>query len=643
VIYGCLSLSLLLCYSVLEIHEPHLSMLQKTMKKLGLDAKSILKSSHPNTCVTLTIQRTLSLSLASRVTSKCTINGHTVTLKVLNVVTAPLLAIVDAPSAASALAKPIARLSMLDTAVPPVVLVWVSQLQSKYQTCKKKRQSLEKELASRTLPVSINEDDQQDLELLQHWVEELDGFERRVTKFCDSVAASSTADRLDSGSSLATCIDSLETLSWMDQEDDISALYQRLTDLADALKALDEQIDAASNAYQVLASLSNANSAVSAMERTRKHLMDATTQDEIGVRAQRAAEESHDLLNQVEDALQRCARFFQDDDKGLLGALEAERRACFLSVEDILGMLTEWNTLARKHGMSPYLLPSCHASLRQEMDGNVEARILLPKAMAAEKEALNELTQACEALSQARRQVANRLSTSITKRLPLLGMESSTFEAKIDAIHQPGGSSIGVDGVDFMIYHNRNNKVNGQDPQPQSSSSSSSRGGKIDVVASSGEKARILLAIECEIPGSVRALCGTAFSKSDGQEEEEIASVPPIAVIYDEIDAHVGGRAAVSLANMLSDQSRSCQVVSITHSPSVAAAADLHIVIQKDSHKDNFGSATRTAASLVEGSSRRKELARMAAGDLVTEEAEVFAEALMRIGAATSRRSPMEP
>jgi DNA repair ATPase RecN len=615
-------------------------MLQKTMKKLGLDAKSIFQSAHPNNGVALTIQRTLSLSSASRITSKCTINGHLVTLKVLNVVTAPLLAIVDAPSAASALAKPVARLAMLDTAVPPVVLVWVKQLQNKYQTCKKKRQFLEKELASRTLPISINEDDQQDMELLQHWVEELDSFERRIIQFCNSVAASSTADRRDSGSSLATCIDSLETLSWMDQEDDISALYQRLLDLADALKALDEQIDAASNAYQVLASLSNANSAVSAMERTRKHLMEAT-QDEIGIRAQRAAEESHDLLNQVENALQRCARFFEDDEKGLLGALEAERRACFLSVEDVTEMLTEWNTLARKHGISPYLLPSCHASLRQELDGNVEATILLPKAMIAEKEALNELTQACQALSQARRQVANRLSASITKRLPLLGMESSTFEAKVDATHQPSGSSIGVDGVDFMIYHNRSNKVNGQDPQPQSSSSS--RGGKIDVVASSGEKARILLAIECEIPGSVRALCGTTFSKSNGQEDEEIASVPPIAVIYDEIDAHVGGRAAVSLANMLSDQSRSCQVVSITHSPSVAAAADLHIVIQKYSHEENFGSATRTAASLVEGSSRRKELARMAAGDLVTEEAEVFAEALMRDGAATNRRSSMTP
>jgi DNA repair ATPase RecN len=615
-------------------------MLQKTMKKLGLDAKSIFQSAHPNTGVALTIRRTLSLSSASRIASKCTINGHTVTLKVLHVVTAPLLAIVDAPSAASALAKPIARLSMLDTAVPPVVLVWVQLLQKEYQTCKKKRENLEKELASRTLPVSINEDDQHDLELLQHWVDELDGFERRVIKFCNSAAVSSTGDRRDSGSPLANCIDSLETLSWMDQEDGISELYQRLLDLVDAMKALDEQIEAASSAYQVLASLSNANSAVSAVERSRKHLMDATTQDEIGVRAQRAAEESHDLLNEVEDALQRCARFFNDDDKGLLGALEAERRSCFLSVEDVTGMLTEWNTLARKHGISPYLLPSCHASLRQELDGNVEARILLPKAMSAEKEAMHKLTEACQALSQARRQVANSLSTSITKRLPLLGMESSTFEAKIVATHEPGGSSIGVDGVDFMIYHNINNKVNGQDPQPQSSSSS--RGGKIDVVASSGEKARILLAIECEIPGSVRALCGTSVNKSDGEEDEEITAVPPIAVIYDEIDAHVGGRAAVSLANMLLDQSRSCQVVSITHSPSVAAAADLHIVIQKHSHEGNFGSATRTAASLVKGSSRRKELARMAAGGLVTEEAEVFAEALMRDGAATSRRSPTE-
>jgi DNA repair protein RecN (Recombination protein N) len=112
-----------------------------------------------------------------------------------------------------------------------------------------------------------------------------------------------------------------------------------------------------------------------------------------------------------------------------------------------------------------------------------------------------------------------------------------------------------------------------------------------------------------------------------------------LSVIQDEIDAHVGGRAAVALAQMLSEQSRSCQVISITHSPSVAAIADMHIVIQKQLQEQDGKDARQViSASVVEGQSRRQELARMASGDLATEEAYIFADALIRDGAANKNR-----
>ena len=125
---------------------------------------------------------------------------------------------------------------------------------------------------------------------------------------------------------------------------------------------------------------------------------------------------------------------------------------------------------------------------------------------------------------------------------------------------------------------------------------------------------------------------------------------PPASVMYDEIDAHVGGRAAVALAKLLSDQTRLVssngerkssrgQVVSITHSPAVAAIADRHIVVQTKSHRNDVpldesesGAARSVSVSLIDGQLRRKEVARMAAGDLATEEAEAFADALIREG-----------
>jgi DNA repair ATPase RecN len=623
-------------------------MVRNILERMGVDPSPMLGTGQAGVPVTLKLKRSLLLSDSSgRIKSACSINDQSVTLKILKSVGAPLLAIVNAPAAASALGRPGSRMAMLDTAVPSVVLTWVRQLQANYLKCRKAREKLEHELATRTLPISmnINGDDEKDLKLLRHWIDELDGFEGRISKVCQSIPS----EGLDGGSSLAILMEEFDGLAWMDNDSDgmafSSALYRRLFDLSDHLKLMDDKIEAALKARESLASLSMPDSARTALERTRDLLVDATAGEDWSPSAEEmndsklvtASERAHQLLNHVEDALTECANFLDDDEKGLVGILQSERNACKLSSEDIMAYTTEWSTLARKHGISPYLLPSCHASLRQELDGNVEARTLLPAAKKAETKALTSLEEGCQVLSQARSELAKRLSRSISRRLPLLGMENSRFETRLRTIGDPTYiSGLGVDEVDFFLLHDTSKSTTtnsaqddsfvGSNNNGESQSSSSQRGGKVDLVASSGEKARILLAIECEIPGSVRALCGITPGGSDGDDEN--TTPPPVAVIYDEIDAHVGGRASVSVAQMLSDQSRSCQVVSITHSPSVAAMADLHICIQR--HAPSADGRIVASANLVEGSSRRKELARMAAGDMAPEEAEVFVEALIR-------------
>jgi DNA repair protein RecN (Recombination protein N) len=322
-------------------------------------------------------------------------------------------------------------------------------------------------------------------------------------------------------------------------------------------------------------------------------------------------------------------------------------------MEDIDIILGDWNTLARKHGMSPLALPACHKALRSELDGNVEARLLLPEAITREKEALGKFEAACSMLTSARQKVAKQLSMSVSHRLPSLGMEGSTFLVDLractrkctDASVYATNARLGVDSIDFLLLHGMEGDE--ADGKKSTIGNSNNKGGKVDVVASSGEKARILLAIECELPGSIGAANrvtswnDTVLALGFEQTDREGSIAPPVAVIYDEIDAHVGGRAAVAMANMLADQSRrraksmvKGQVVSITHSPSVAAIADMHILIQRQILRENGKQRQMPVrATVIDGAERRKELARMASGDLAPDEAETFAEALLRDGA----------
>jgi DNA repair protein RecN (Recombination protein N) len=212
-----------------------------------------------------------------------------------------------------------------------------------------------------------------------------------------------------------------------------------------------------------------------------------------------------------------------------------------------------------------------------------------------------------------------------------LGFGTAVFYVKLIAkarkctdasAYSSSALSPGLDAVEFFLLHSKDGS-GGNDGR---------RGGQVNEVASSGEKARILLAVECALPGAVGATCfktGTLLNDDNFLNSDLL--FPPIAVLYDEIDAHVGGRAAVSMAQMLAAQSHSSQILTITHSPSIAAVADAHVVMHKSTEQSDRGRSF-VRATIIDDAGRRKELARMASGDLCAEEAEKFAEALIRDG-----------
>lgn len=621
----------------------HVNMVRQNLEIMNVDPQTILAmdewSGKP---VCLSLKRSLTFHSSrgkGRLKSTCYLNDQQVSLKILKGVGAPLLPVVNAPVAASALGRAHSRISMIDAGVSSDLLRRVSHLCKIYRKRRRDSERLNQELAKRTLPVSMSQDGEKNVELLMHWINELDGFGRRIVDLARSLSNGMT----DSESALGHLLDEISQLDWMDNDNTkggfSSALYRSLLELSSQLTLMDEKLEASLKARESVGSLSSPESVRTALERTRHLLLDVGEQsatDKSKVTA--ATERAHDLLNQVETALGECSAFLEDEDNGLLAVLQNERGACTVSSEAIGEYLLEWNTLARKHGVSSYLLPSCHASLRQELDGNFEARTLLPKALAAEKEALAELVQECGILSRARAAVAERLSHSVSRRLPSLGMDSK-FSVRVQQAADYNLGLLGVDEIDFFLFHNSG--VGSKDDEKQVSNK---RGGKVELVASAGERARIVLALECEVPGSIRALC-VVPPTADYNSVQLSSALPddmfvaptsrPVTVIYDEIDAHVGGRASVAVAQMLLEQSESCQILSITHSASVAATANVHICVQKQESNGQ----TVVSATPVEGVARLKELARMASGDMAMEEAESFAEALLRDAALNRQAS----
>ena len=613
----------------------------------------------------LTLKRILSMGTNKngkmRLKSRCEINGKQVTLKALRTIASPLLTIVDAATASSALSRAEARMAIIDMGVSSNIKSAARKSKANYLNMKRRREELELELESRVLPPSFsasNDGDKND-ELLQHWVDELDMFETRISKFQESIRSPGGSIRILTKEnndceekSFVTVLGSFLATPWRDDcmtnsKDVSKSLYSNLLDFRDCIKGLDSQLASAHLSCEALSSMTSSESVIYALEKARNYLIDTSSGFREDDPVSRAVEESNELLNELENALKKCSRFMEDDPKGLIASLETLRREINVSVEDIDDLIVDWGSLSRKHGISSFALPSCHKSLQQELGGNVKTRMELPKAREDERIAFESFSVAYQVLMSSRMHVCNNLTLSISERLPSLGMDGSSFQAELvncTDLTTSSNTQFGMERVDFLLYHGKcKTSEDTSNVKDIIVSDNIERGGLIESVASSGEKARILLAIETDLPGAVGASCkpGAFVSRLYGNVDHSM-DVSPVTVIYDEIDAHVGGRAVVALSKLLSEQtrtsstSRGIQIITITHSPSLAAMADRHIVIRKSNADFKRGSQIEVIVASTNGSTgsfRHKELARMASGDLASCEAEAFAKALLRDGA----------
>ncbi len=265
------------------------------------------------------------------------------------------------------------------------------------------------------------------------------------------------------------------------------------------------------------------------------------------------------------------------------GALLDADPARLAEVEDRRAVLT---SLTRRYGPElTDVLAWAQEAERQLVDLDVSDEALA--ALAAERDALaGETAKLGSALSAARRDAADRLAGSVSAELAGLAMPEARVTVTV-ASRTPGAGAYplivdgapavagpdGLDEVEILLQ-----------PRPDAPALPVQRG------ASGGELSRVMLAIE---------VCLGAAAKD----------VPTL--VFDEVDAGVGGRAAIEVGRRLARLAQDYQVIVVTHLPQVAAYADQHVVIDKPEDSTNRGVS---AVRVVDGADRVAELARMLAG-----------------------------
>ena len=240
--------------------------------------------------------------------------------------------------------------------------------------------------------------------------------------------------------------------------------------------------------------------------------------------------------------------------------------------------------LRRKYGDSLDAVIAFGAEAAEELQRLENQEGERERLRAEERERLAALESAAGALTEARRGAGRRLAADVNRELPPLGLQAGAFGVEIEA------AEIGASGGDRVTFTFAPNP--GEPPRP------------LGRIASGGEASRLSLALEVVLAG---------------------ADETPL-LVFDEVDAGVGGRNASALGERLRALSRFHQVVCVTHLPQVAAYADAHIVVGKRVS----GERTTTEVHSLDDGERTVELAAMLAGEGAGGEAHAAAEALLR-------------
>ena len=310
-------------------------------------------------------------------------------------------------------------------------------------------------------------------------------------------------------------------------------------------------LDAAHSALTVLS-----DDEPSALRNLHSALQQIQSQTHLDADFQGPAEVLASAIAQVEDAVHSLRAYQRrvELDPAQLAELDAR--------------MALWVSLARRYKRSPQELAATHAAWKHELaqlDAAADSAHLLAQAQQAQAAFMAEARK----VSKAREQAAPRLAVAITEAMQGLGMQGGQFRVQLQTTAQAHQS--GLEEVVFLVAGHA-----GSTPRP------------VGKVASGGELSRIALAI------------AVTASQAGGAQ----------TLIFDEVDAGVGGAVAHTVGRLMRKLGRDRQVLAVSHLPQVAACADQHWVVSKQSQQGQ----TLSQVAPVQQAQRETEIARMLGG-----------------------------
>jgi DNA repair protein RecN (Recombination protein N) len=254
---------------------------------------------------------------------------------------------------------------------------------------------------------------------------------------------------------------------------------------------------------------------------------------------------------------------------------------------EIESRLDSTHQLARKHRIEPERLWSLAGVIDAELASLALSDMRLEQIDADCARARAALEEAASRLSAARRKAAHSLGAAVTRNLHSLGMQGSGFSVAVEPLSGGERSVTGADQVEFLVSTNAG--------QPA---------GPVSRVASGGELSRVSLAIQVVA----------------------MADHGAPTLVFDEVDAGVGGGTAEIVGQCLKQLSNRRQVLCVTHLPQVASQADHHYAVVKSTS----AKTTRTAVNEIEAAGRVDEIARMLGGVRITERTRAHAREMLQ-------------
>ena len=303
-------------------------------------------------------------------------------------------------------------------------------------------------------------------------------------------------------------------------------------------------------------------------------------------RLERKIPEAEELVKPIVDSIDNALEALglaQDSVDAAMRALDFDPQE-LSNVEERLFAL---RAAARKYNVPADNLSELRDKMDQDLKDLDESEETVGKLEKEVATALEDYDKAAEQLSQKRHERAKELTKAVMAELPALKLERAEFIVNIES-NKEERTPEGIDRVEYWVRTNPG-----------------TRAGPMMKVASGGELSRFLLALKVALA--------------------DRGSAPTL--VFDEIDTGVGGAVADAIGQRLSRLAKGVQVLSVTHAPQVAARADSHFLISKSEHGD--GDRLITRVHKLDINERAEEIARMLAGEHITDEARAAALKLL--------------